>query len=191
MLDIRAEHDRGMAYLESGDLGPALAALRTVITAIPGNEEVSRALRRLARSAGNGALGQSLDSVAAIELYKWSLEAYLAIGQTITDPVDTGLLRVVSFNLGAHYHRLGRFPEAIRHYQDAIILGPEHEDTPNNLAEVLTDAGRPLEALEVVEAALRYHPDSANLRYRKDKAREAAGLTKQKVAPEPASRGPR
>src|SRR5256885_979721 len=57
MLDIRAEHNRGMAALESGDLGAALAALRAVMVAVPGNEEISRALFRLARLAGNGALG--------------------------------------------------------------------------------------------------------------------------------------
>jgi tetratricopeptide (TPR) repeat protein len=180
---LQAEHNKAMACLEKGDFAQALVSLKAVMGQVPGNEEIGRALRRLGRAAGKGALGMELDSEEALALYRCSLDAYLAMGETIVDPVDCNLLRVVCFNLGTYYHRLEQYPEAIRHYQDAFVLGPQHIDTPTNLAACLTSSGRALEAVEVVNAALKYNPTSADLLTRKKMAMDAAKLAEARTAP--------
>lgn len=172
--DLNSEHDKAIRLLQAGDFLAALAPLQTVIAAIPGNEQIARSLVRLGRGAAQAALKLSPQDNEARELYECSLAAYLAIGGTITDRVDCGLLRAVCFNLGAHYHGHKLYQEAIRHYRDALVLGPEFDDTPNNLAQVLIEDGQPLEALAMLKTAMQRHPDSATLQHRKEQALKAA-----------------
>jgi len=174
MANLSSDYDKGMALLEAGNFAAALPALQGVMEAVPGNEQVDRALVRLARSAAQAAMKLPLETDAARLLYECSLSAYLAIGRTIADPVDCSLLRAVCFNLGCHFGARRLYPEAIRHYRDAWTLGPQHEDTPNNLAQVLINDGQPLEALALLKEALSHHPNSAVLLHRRKQALEAA-----------------
>lgn len=175
MEDPASRYSAGNALVEAGDFPAALQALRGVMETLPGNEQVGRALVRLGRAAAKAAMQHPLATAEARELYDCALSAYLATGRTITDPVDCGLLRAVCFNLGCHYEGRELFAEAIRHYRDAWTLGPDHEDTPNNLSQVLVKAGQPLEALALLKDALQRHPNSATLLHRKQQALQAAG----------------
>ena len=177
MASLTSDYEKAIALLDSGDFPAALQCLRGVMEALPGNEQVVRALVRLGRAAGQAAMHLPVATDEACQLYQCSLSAYLATGQTISDAIDCGLLRAVCFNLGSHFDGRELYAESIRHYRDAWMLGPEYEDTPNNLAQALIKHGQPLEALEILKEALERHPDSAVLKHRKTQALEAAGRT--------------
>jgi tetratricopeptide (TPR) repeat protein len=172
---VDAGYDRGMRLLEGGDFLAALPLLRTVMEAVPGNEQIVRTLLRLGRGAAQAALALPVQTPEAAELYECSLAGYLATGSTISGKADCDLLRAVCFNLGAYYHGRALYPQAIRHYQDALLLNPDHDDAPNNLAQVLIEDGQPLEALAMLTAAMQRHPKSAVLQHRKEQALKAAG----------------
>ena len=177
MSGLGSEYDKGIAHLEGGDFPAALIALRAVMDIVRGNEQIARALVRVGRGSAQAAMRLPLETAEARQLYECSLAAYLAIGGTITDPADCRLLRAVCFNLGSHCagHKLNA--EAIRYYRDAWLLSPDHEDTPNNLAQILIMDGQPLEALALLEEAMQLHPNSAVLRHRKGEALKAVGRT--------------
>lgn len=175
---LSVDYQRGLTLLEGEDFLAALPPLRAVAEAIPGNEQVVRTLLRLGRGAAQAAMKLQLATVEAVALYECSLAAYLATGSTISDRVDCGLLRAVCFNLGAHYHGRALYPQAIRHYRDALLLDPTHEDAPNNLAQVLIDDGQPLEALAMLKSAMQRHPTSTVLQHRKEQALKATGQSR-------------
>ena len=176
-MQAASDYAKAMALLETGDFAAALTALRGVMEDLPGNEQVGRALVRLGRGAAQAAMLRPVESEEARALYDCALAAYLAIGGTISDPADCGLLRAVCFNLGCYYDGRGLYAEAIRHYRDAWTLGPQHADTPNNLSRILIKAGQPREALALLKEAMQYHPNSATLLERKQQALLAAGGT--------------
>jgi tetratricopeptide (TPR) repeat protein len=175
---LSVEYQRGVTLLEGDDFLAALPPLRAVMEAIPGNEQIVRTLVRLGRAAAHAAMKLPLKTAEAVELYECSLAAYLATGSTISDKVDCGLLRAVCFNLGAHYHGRALYSQAIQHYRDALLLDPDHDDAPNNLAQVLIDDGQPLEALAMLKTAMQRHPSSAVLQHRKEQALKAAGQSR-------------
>jgi tetratricopeptide (TPR) repeat protein len=174
MTGLQSDYDHGIALLDAGDFVAALAILQKVSKAIPGNEQILRALRRLGHEAAGAAMALPIASDEALDFYQAALAAYLAMGRTITDPHDRALLRAVCFNIGAHYHGHKRYDLAIQHYRDALLLGPEYSDTPTNLAGALTESGRAEEAIEILDAALRYHPEMPQLKYQMAMALEAA-----------------
>jgi tetratricopeptide (TPR) repeat protein len=185
MNELQSDYQSAMASLRGGDFAAALATMQAMSESLPGNEQVLRALRQLGHEAAQAAMALSPDSDEALDRYRWALAAYLAMGRTITDRQDCALLRAVCFNVGALYHRRKLYDLAIQHYRDALVLGPEASDTPTNLADVLTEAGRPSEAIDVVDAALRFHPDLPQLKHQKAMALRAVGLVAEKGAKSP------
>jgi len=185
MNELQSDYRSAMTSLDAGDFAAALAIMQRVSDSLPGNEQVMRALRRIGHAAAQAAMTQPPDSDEALDRYRWALAAYLAMGRTITDRQDCSLLRAVCFNLGAIYHRRKQYDLAVTHYRDALVLGPDHSDTPTNLADVLTEAGRALEAIEVVDAALLHHPDLPQLKHRRAMALSAAGRGAEKGAKAP------
>ena len=64
-------------------------------------------------------------------------------------------------NLGLHYSQLERYPEAIEQYEELIRRGATNPSTHGNLAAAYAATGQTRRGLEIVEAYLRRHPESA------------------------------
>jgi protein O-mannosyl-transferase len=64
-------------------------------------------------------------------------------------------------NLGNALQKIGRIPEAIDHYQQAVQIKPDYDEARSNLGNALLQTGRAAEAMEQCEQALRINPDNA------------------------------
>ena len=64
-------------------------------------------------------------------------------------------------NLGAALASLGRGPEAMEHYEQALQIDPENAEAHYNLGRVFFQEGKLSEAIEHNERALRIRPDYA------------------------------
>lgn len=83
-------------------------------------------------------------------------------------------------NLGAVLQHLGRNPEAIEHYQEAVRLKPDYFEAHNNLGFALSQVGRAKEAIAQYEEALQLDPNDieahnnlGNILWQVGKIREA------------------
>ena len=65
-------------------------------------------------------------------------------------------------HLGIALAELGRLPEAIEHYQEAVRLKPDYASAHNNLGLALAGVGRLPEAIEHYRKAVRSNPDEAS-----------------------------
>ena len=59
---------------------------------------------------------------------------------------------------------LGKAPEAIEHYEQALRIRPDFAEAHYNLGVALERVGRPQEAIGHYEQALRIKPDYAEAR---------------------------
>ena len=64
-------------------------------------------------------------------------------------------------NLGVALARMGRVPEAILHYEQALRIWPDYVNAHNNLGLALAEQGEDQEAVEQYDQALRLRPDYA------------------------------
>ena len=94
--------------------------------------------------------------------------------------------------LGMALYRAGKLAEALKAFDKAISLQPEHAELWKNLASVLIDLNRPDEALLSLQHALQLRPryvDAANLSglilYRKERYLEALDLFNLSIEVEP------
>jgi tetratricopeptide (TPR) repeat protein len=62
------------------------------------------------------------------------------------------------YNLGNAYRQTDELETAIRSYRSALELAPDYPGAATNLASSLLRLGRPGEALDASDAALKYHP---------------------------------
>jgi Flp pilus assembly protein TadD len=62
-------------------------------------------------------------------------------------------------NLGIAYVQAGRVDEAVRQFQAALAIKPDHDTAHNNLGVIYAQQGRWDEAIQAFQAALRYNPD--------------------------------
>jgi tetratricopeptide (TPR) repeat protein len=67
------------------------------------------------------------------------------------------------YNLGGVLHLLGKEPEAMAHYEQALRLNPDYPEAHFNLGSVLEDQGKVPEAMAHYEQALRLNPDYADV----------------------------
>jgi Flp pilus assembly protein TadD len=95
----------------------------------------------------------------------------------------------VAFDCGCALHALGRLPEAIAAWRDALRVAPSHADACRNLAMGLLDNGEDDEAALVLLRLLRLAPQSAdislhlgNIRWRKGDAAGALDLYRHTLA---------
>jgi tetratricopeptide (TPR) repeat protein len=68
-------------------------------------------------------------------------------------------------DLGNALLQVGRIPEAIGHYEQALRISPDSPEAHNNLGFALKQTGRTQEALGHYEHALRVKPDYAEAHY--------------------------
>ncbi len=68
-------------------------------------------------------------------------------------------------NLGVVLDKMGRFPEAIAHYEQALRIVPDFAVSHLNLGTVLQKTGRIPEAIAHYEQALRIVPDFTHAHY--------------------------
>ena len=68
---------------------------------------------------------------------------------------------VAHYNLGNALLELGKVPEAIGHYEQALRLKPDYAEAHNNLGIALLELGKVPEAIGQYEQALRLKPDYA------------------------------
>ena len=71
----------------------------------------------------------------------------------------------IHLNLGEIYLRQEKFPQAIRHYQEALKQKPEFAEAFYNLGFIAIREGRLDEAVEHYKAALKVQPDMAEAHY--------------------------
>ena len=62
-------------------------------------------------------------------------------------------------NLGLALARLGRYPEAIDQFHEAVRLDPKNALAHSNLGLLLLASGKPQESILEFEAALQINPD--------------------------------
>jgi tetratricopeptide (TPR) repeat protein len=95
-------------------------------------------------------------------------------------------------NLGSVFDRLGRLPDAIGEYEEALRLKPDFAEAHYNLGIALVRLGRLPEAMGHWEQALRIKPDFAQVHYnlgvalaRLGRLPEAAGIWEQALRVKP------
>ncbi len=102
---------------------------------------------------------------------------------------------VAHFNLGAVLQAMGKFEEAISHFQEALQIRPDDARAQNNAGAALQAMGKLEEAIIHFREALRIRPESINARYNlstallaQGKAKEAIGQLREilRVAPDDA-----
>ena len=83
------------------------------------------------------------------------------------------------YNIGCEYGQLGRDPEAIVAYKQAISLKPDYAEAHSNLGSALANLGRLDEAIAQFNEALRIDPAlddvRKNLEAARDLQRESGG----------------
>jgi tetratricopeptide (TPR) repeat protein len=67
-------------------------------------------------------------------------------------------------NLGAIFQRMGKLPEAVAQYEQALRSKPDYVKAHFNLGLALEKLGRTPEAIEHYQQALRLRPDLAAAR---------------------------
>ena len=100
---------------------------------------------------------------------------------------------LVQLNLGTLIAEEGRLPEAIGHFEEAVRLAPDPQESPlwyadlmryrahYNLARAFEDSARFQEAIEQYRATLRVRPDDAASHYNLARLLEDAGEAQQAV----------
>jgi tetratricopeptide (TPR) repeat protein len=84
-------------------------------------------------------------------------------------------------NLGAALASLGRGPEAMEHYEQALRLKPDYAEAHNNLGVTLRGQGRLPEAIAHYEQALRITPDYTEAHYNLGNVLLQAGNVQQAI----------
>ena len=73
-------------------------------------------------------------------------------------------------NLGNLFYKQGRYDDAIRHYEKAIRIKPDHTNAYRNLGATLIRKGRISEAVQHFQDALRLEPDNVQTKSYLNKA---------------------
>jgi tetratricopeptide (TPR) repeat protein len=81
--------------------------------------------------------------------------------------------------LGEVLVQLGRLPEAIRQYEQALQINPEYTEAHNNLGTALEKSGHTQEAIQHYKQVLRIKPDFAQAQYNWGVALQGAGQVQQ------------
>jgi len=84
-------------------------------------------------------------------------------------------------SVGIAIGRLGRFPEAIEHFEQALRLKPDYADADNNLGTALLQEGKVEEAIKHFEQALRIGPNDAHVHFNLGVALEEAGKREEAI----------
>jgi tetratricopeptide (TPR) repeat protein len=63
-------------------------------------------------------------------------------------------------NLGVAYNRLGRYPQAIGYFREALQIQPENDKAWNNLGRSYNGLGQYLQAIGYIRESLRIQPDN-------------------------------
>ena len=77
--------------------------------------------------------------------------------------------------LGNALQELGKVPEAIEHYQQALRIDPDYAEAHHNLGGALLRVGKPKEAIGHFQEAVRTKPDYADAHYNLAVALEKMG----------------
>jgi tetratricopeptide (TPR) repeat protein len=91
-------------------------------------------------------------------LLVWSMTVYTSFWVRSGNP-ETHLLRGIE--LGSALMDQGKLDEAIRQYQEAVRLKPDHANAHNNLGAALDEKGQTDEAIRQFQEAIRLKPDHA------------------------------
>ena len=69
-------------------------------------------------------------------------------------------------NLGSALARLGRLPEAIEHWEQAVRIDPDYAEAHYNLGIAFEQTGKRGDAIKHYEQAVRLEPNSAEAQNR-------------------------
>ena len=89
---------------------------------------------------------------------------------------------IAHFNLGAALNEKGQTENAIRQFQEVILLKPDYADAHYNLGNALSEQGRTDEAISQFQEALRLKPDDANVHYNFGNALVKKGRTEEAIS---------
>jgi tetratricopeptide (TPR) repeat protein len=137
-----------------------LASLGMIVTAAAGLEQLWRSQ---AWPRGVAAGGLSLGLLAGLGVLTWRQSRDYRDEKTL---YEMTLARNPSCwmahnNLGFALFQMGRTPEAMRQYREALRLKPDYAEASNNLGFALVQTGRVPEAMEQYREALRLNPEDA------------------------------
>ena len=128
-------------------LAPVLVALVLAGNGLAGRLGLPRAAYAgllLAGAAGLGAMTVARNQTYRSEAILWGDTVAKAPGNPYTQN-----------NLGIALAGEGRLPEAMEHFQRALVLRPDYAEAEDNLGLALASAGRPAEAIAHYRAAIR------------------------------------
>jgi Flp pilus assembly protein TadD len=168
----------GMALLADGRASEAVPVLQSALrlrhSQTAARVELSLALALTGRDAeATAQLAEALDRdpSSADGVYQRYAPAFLQLNrEEDVDRILRATLDLHPDNAGLHNDRgavlarLGRSPEAVLEFEEALRLEPENPDALANLAVLAMRAGRIAEARSLLERALRSAPDHAGAR---------------------------
>src|SRR6185295_274028 len=139
-----AHRDRGLAFLQKGDIAAALPELRAAVAADPADAA--------AQDAFGVALGESGQTEAARAAFREAIRL---------DPRRSEF----HFHLGAILDRLGRGPEAITAFESAWRLDPDSVDARYGLSVVLAKQGDLDGAIQLLREVTTRAPGRGEAQY--------------------------
>jgi tetratricopeptide (TPR) repeat protein len=169
--DAAARLERGALREQRDDADGALAdfeeAVRLAPDSAPARERLAAGLVRVGRES------EALPHArAAIALDAGSAEAHAALGEILASlgelepaaaeferALELGADRVLERSLGDTLVRLGRYAEALPHYDAAIARDPGDDDARTSAGAALVELARARDALAYLEPAVESQPN--------------------------------
>ncbi len=160
--DARLLEPSGQIVMEFSEKGLAEDARETVMRGL---------VRPLARPGGEAERWFDLASELDGDPAQWA-QAVDAYQRVTTLAPDHG---AAWNNLGLLQHRMGRYEDARRHYEVALVADPTLAEAAYNLGSLHDDLGDPTQATLWYRRALEIRPDYADAHFNLASALERAG----------------
>ncbi len=154
-MSVDQSFRKARALSKSGDNVEAERVYRDILDRFPGNRRAVAELEALLKPKVANPPEETLGKL--VQLYRsgqWT-EAAESAEALVTEFPHGEVLRNIA---GALSTRLGRFEQAVAHYDAALALAPDYFEAFNNRGNALKELGRLDEALASYDAALRLNP---------------------------------